>query len=38
MIKCDWKGIFALGFMAGGLLVGWLGIILDAINKETKKI
>jgi len=34
MLECDWKGIFALGFMFGGLLAGWIIVIFEAIEKE----
>ena len=38
MTVCDYRGIFMLGFMAGGLLAAWIGALWDVIfSKERVK-
>jgi len=37
MLECDWKGLFALGFMFGGLLSAWIGIFLEIINNKKEE-
>jgi hypothetical protein len=38
MTDCDYRGIFMLGFMAGGLLAAWIGALWDVIMGEGKRI
>jgi hypothetical protein len=37
MQECDWRGMFGLGFMLGGILAVWIDIFLQIINNKKQE-